>query len=74
MEITSHWTDLLDKIRNLKAKDGLTSKLFFGSINKATENAATKCRKNDVGAKTSDIRAGSNNTSFTTTRYHQLSL
>ena len=28
------------------------------------KNAETKCHKNHVGAKTSDIRAGSNNTSF----------
>ena len=33
------------------------------------KNAETKCHKNNVGAKTSDLRAGSNNTSFTTTRY-----
>ena len=36
---------------------------------KDNKNAITKCRKNNVGAKTSDLRAGSNNTSFTTTLY-----
>ena len=39
------------------------------SIYLQTKNAKAKCRKNNVGTKTSDIRAGSNNTSFTTTRY-----
>ena len=32
--------------------------------NNTMENAKTKCQKNNVGTKTSDIRAGSNNTLF----------